>query len=97
MFLMALVLMTGVGAVLAALTVSYLRFQYVVPFTIQLWNVHCPTVIYPASIIPARWRWLYYANPMAGLVEGFRSAVLARPMDWPLVGCPFSRRRVSSC
>ena len=86
LFLAAVVLLTaGVGSILAACAVSYRDFQYIVPFTIQLWMYITP-VIYPASIVPARWRWLYYTNPMAGLVEGFRSAVLARVIPWPLVG-----------
>ena len=85
LFVLAVLLLTaGVGAVLSALTVSYRDFQYVVPFTIQLWMYVTP-VMYPASIVPERWRWFYYLNPMAGLVEGFRAAVLGRPIPWPFV------------
>jgi lipopolysaccharide transport system permease protein len=39
-------------------------------------------VVYPASIVPEDWRWLFYLNPMAGLIEGFRSAFLDRPFDF---------------
>jgi len=75
---------TGVGALLAALTVAYRDFQYVVPFMIQLWLFVTP-VIYPSSIVPERWRWVLFLNPMAGLIEGFRAAFLARPLDWPAI------------
>jgi lipopolysaccharide transport system permease protein len=76
---------TGVGALLAALTVAYRDFQYVVPFMIQLWLFVTP-VIYPPSIVPERWRWVLFLNPMAGLIEGFRAAFLARPLDWLSIG-----------
>jgi lipopolysaccharide transport system permease protein len=73
---------TGVAAILSALTVAYRDFQYVVPFLVQLWLFITP-VIYPPTIIPAQWRWLLALNPMAGLIDGFRAAILARPLDWP--------------
>jgi lipopolysaccharide transport system permease protein len=71
----------GVGTCLSALTVSYRDFRYVVPFMVQLWMFVTP-VVYPASLIPAQWRWLFHLNPMSGLIEGFRSAFLARPFDF---------------
>jgi lipopolysaccharide transport system permease protein len=38
-------------------------------------------VIFPLSIVPPRWRWLFYLNPMTGVVDGFRSAFLGQPFD----------------
>jgi lipopolysaccharide transport system permease protein len=76
---------TGIGALLSALTVAYRDFQYVVPFMLQLWLFITP-VIYPPSLVPEKWRWLLFLNPMAGLIEGFRAAFLARPLDWPHIG-----------
>jgi len=70
----------GVGTLLAALTVTYRDFRYVIPFMVQFWMYATP-VVYPASLIPERWQWLLYVNPMAGLIEGFRSAFLGRPFD----------------
>ena len=70
----------GVGTLLSALTVAYRDFRYVVPFMIQLWMFVTP-VVYPASLVPERWQWLFYLNPMAGLIEGFRAAFLGRPFD----------------
>jgi lipopolysaccharide transport system permease protein len=71
----------GVGTCLSALTVSYRDFRYVVPFMVQLWMFVTP-VVYPASLIPTQWRWLFYLNPMSGLIEGFRSVFLAKPFDF---------------
>lgn len=71
----------GVGVVLSALTVAYRDFRYVVPFLVQFWMFATP-VVYPASLVPESWRWLLFLNPMAGFIEGFRSAFLGRPFDW---------------
>jgi len=70
----------GVGTLLSALNVAYRDFRYVIPFLIQLWMFATP-VVYPASLVPERWQWLLHLNPMAGLIEGFRSAFLGRPFD----------------
>src|SRR5262245_11788631 len=71
----------GAGTGLSALTVSYRDFRYVVPFMVQLWMFVTP-VVYPASLVPTQWRWLFYLNPMSGLIEGFRSVFLAKPFDF---------------
>lgn len=76
---------TGIGSWLSALMVAYRDFRYVVPFMVQIW-MFVSAVMYPASLVPERWRWLLALNPMAGLIEGFRSACFARPFDWPNVG-----------
>ena len=79
--LLAVIFMAlGFGAWLAALNVAFRDFRYVVPFMIQIWLFITP-VIYPANLIPNDWHWLYYLNPMAGLIEGFRSAFLGKPFD----------------
>src|SRR5215831_5191871 len=72
----------GVGAFLAALNVAYRDFRYVVPFLVQFWMFATP-VVYPASLVPRDWQWALYLNPMAGVIEGFRSAFLGRPFDVP--------------
>ena len=71
----------GVGTCLSALTVSYRDFRYVVPFMVQLWMFVTP-VVYPASLIPAQWRWLFHLNPMSGLIEGFRAVFLGQAFDF---------------
>ncbi len=70
----------GVGIFLAALNVAYRDFRYVVPFMVQFWLFATP-VAYPASLVPVRWQWALYLNPMAGVIEGFRSSFLGRPFD----------------
>jgi lipopolysaccharide transport system permease protein len=71
----------GVGMILSALNVAYRDFRYVIPFLVQVWLFATP-VIYPASIVPPQWRWLINLNPMAGLISGFRSALLNTPILW---------------
>jgi lipopolysaccharide transport system permease protein len=75
LLLLALVTALGVGIWLAALNVRYRDFQYVVPFVVQVWLFATP-VAYSSTLIPHQWRLLYALNPMAGVVEGFRWALL---------------------
>lgn len=79
----------GVGTLLSALTVSYRDFRYVVPFMVQFWMYATP-VVYPASLFPEKWQWVLFLNPMAGLIEGFRSAFLNRPFDLMGIGISMS-------
>ncbi len=79
----------GIGTFLSALNVAYRDFRYVIPFLIQFWMFATP-VIYPASLVPERWQWLLYLNPMAGLIGGFRSAFLDRPFDFEALGISFT-------
>jgi lipopolysaccharide transport system permease protein len=70
----------GVGTLLSALTVTYRDFSHITPFLVQVWMYVTP-VVFPVTLVPAQWRWLLYLNPMTGLIEGFRSAFLGRPLD----------------
>jgi len=65
----------AVGLWLSALNVKYRDFQYTVPFLIQIWMFASP-VVYPASMVPQQFRFLYALNPMTGVIEGFRWALL---------------------
>jgi lipopolysaccharide transport system permease protein len=60
---------------ISALNVKYRDIGYALPFLIQLWMYASP-VVYAASLVPDRWQWLYALNPLVGLIEGFRWAVL---------------------
>ena len=73
--LLALVTALGVGMWLSALNVQYRDVRYVIPFLTQFWMFATP-VAYSSSLVPERWRALYGLNPMAGVVEGFRWALL---------------------
>lgn len=83
--LLTLLIAFGVGAALAALCAMYRDVRYVVPFLLQLWMFASP-VIYPVSLIPARWSWIFYLNPMVGAIDGFRSAILGLPFNWIALG-----------
>jgi lipopolysaccharide transport system permease protein len=72
--LLALMTALGVGLWLSALNALYRDVRYVVPFLVQFWMFASP-VAYPSSLVPAKWRWLYGLNPMAGVIEGFRWAL----------------------
>lgn len=73
--LLALVTALGVGLWLSAMNVQYRDIRYAVPFLVQFWMFASP-VTYPSSIVPEQWRALYGLNPMAGVIEGFRWALL---------------------
>jgi len=76
---------TGIGMWLAALNVRYRDVQYAIPFLMQLWMFATP-VVYPASLVPAGWRPLFALNPMTGIIEAYRAAVLGTALDWPSLG-----------
>jgi lipopolysaccharide transport system permease protein len=73
--LLALIASLGVGLWLSALNVEYRDVRYVVPFITQFWLFVTP-IAYPSSLLPQPWRTLYGVNPMVGVVEGFRWALL---------------------
>ena len=77
--LLALVLLTAlaVGLWLSALNVRYRDVGHAIPFLVQLWLFSSP-VAYPVSLVPEKWRLLYSLNPMAGVIEGFRWALLGK-------------------
>jgi lipopolysaccharide transport system permease protein len=73
--LLAMATALSVGLWLSALDVRYRDVGYTIPFVVQIWMYASP-VAYPLSLVPERWRLLYSLNPMAGVIEGFRWALL---------------------
>ena len=73
--LMAIATALGAGLWLSALNVEYRDVRYVVPFLLQFWMFGTP-IAYATSIVPKQWRVLYGLNPMVGVVDGFRWALL---------------------
>ena len=73
--LLAVATALGVGLWLSALNVQYRDVRYTIPFLTQFWLFATP-VAYPASLVPEPWRAVFGLNPMAGVVEGFRWALL---------------------
>lgn len=82
--LLTLTASMGVGIWLAALNVQFRDVRFVVPFLTQFWMYATP-IVWPISALPAEWRFLIGLNPMAGVVEGFRWALLDTPMPPPLL------------
>jgi lipopolysaccharide transport system permease protein len=88
--LLAMFTALAVGLWLSALSVQYRDVRYVIGFLVQFWLFATP-VAYPSSIIPEQWRAVYALNPMAGVVEGFRWALLGKSsalgsMLWVSIG-----------
>jgi lipopolysaccharide transport system permease protein len=80
--LLMLAVAFGVGSLLAALSGMYRDVRYLVPPMMQLLMFASP-VIYPVSLVPARYRALFYLNPLVGIIDGFRSALLGLPFNVP--------------
>ena len=89
----AALLAAAVGMWMSALNVKYRDVRYALPFLIQVWMFATP-IIYPASIVPEKWRWLLAFNPLTGVIEGFRSALFGGSFA---LGCYGSRRRRLRC
>ena len=77
LLLLAMATALGFGLWLAALNVRFRDINYLVPFLVQIWMYATP-VIYGSTLIPERFRWLMALNPMTGVVEGFRWALLGQ-------------------
>jgi lipopolysaccharide transport system permease protein len=75
--LLAVVTAVAVSLYLAALNVKYRDVGHAIPFLVQFWMYASP-VVYSVSIIPEKWRLLYSLNPMVGVIEGFRWALLGK-------------------
>ena len=75
----------SVGLWLTTLNVKYRDVGHIIPFLVQVWMYASP-VAYPVSIVPEKWRLLYSLNPMVGVIEGFRWAILgAERPDWTVM------------
>lgn len=80
--LLAMITALGVGFWLSAMNVLYRDIGYVLPFLTQFWMTLTP-IAYPASLLPEKWRLIYALNPMTGVVEGFRWALLGSTASAP--------------
>lgn len=80
----------AVGLWSSALNVRYRDVRHIFPFLIQVWMYAAP-VVYPVSMVPEKWRLLYSLNPMVGVIEGFRWALLgAKPPDFMIMAVTLS-------
>ena len=82
--LIAFLVAMGTGLWIAALNVKYRDFRYVIPFIVQF-GLYISPVGFSSSIVPEKWRLLYSLNPMVGVIDGFRWALLGgdTPIYWP--------------
>jgi lipopolysaccharide transport system permease protein len=76
----------GIGTLLAALTVAYRDFRYVVTFMVQIWMFATPAVYMDATMVGPRWQAILPLNPAYGVIVNFRHAALGRPLDWYALG-----------
>ena len=80
--LLAMITSLGVGLWLASLNVLYRDVNYITPFLTQFWLFITP-IVYPTSLLPDKWHVIYALNPMMGVVEGFRWAILGTEQGAP--------------
>jgi len=82
--LLAMLTATGLSLFTSAMNVKYRDVGHAIPFVIQIWMFASP-IVYPVSLVPEQWRLLYGLNPMAGVIEGFRWALLGQTAPDPVV------------
>lgn len=75
----------AIGAWVSALNVRYRDVGTMLPVLLQLWMFASP-IVYPSSLVPESWRWLYSLNPVVGVADGFRAALFGLRFDWPGLG-----------
>jgi lipopolysaccharide transport system permease protein len=86
LLLLMILTATGVGCWLAAVYIQYRDVRQIVPFIVQIWMYISP-VVYPLSLVPARYRTLYSLNPMAGVIQTFRAVLLSTgDIPWGTLG-----------
>jgi lipopolysaccharide transport system permease protein len=75
------ILAMGLGMWFSALNAKYRDISTALPVLLQLWMFTSP-IVYPESMVPERWKWVYELNPMVGIIEGFRSSFLGLEFNW---------------
>jgi lipopolysaccharide transport system permease protein len=78
---MVALLALGIGTWASALNVKYRDVGVALPVLLQFWMFASP-IIYPVSLVPPNWQWLYFLNPVAAIVENFRAALLGLEFNW---------------
>ncbi|MBC8032324.1 MAG: ABC transporter permease [Pyrinomonadaceae bacterium] len=81
LILLVTLLTLGIGMWTSALNVKYRDVGVVLPVFMQLWMFASP-VIYPSSIVPQKYQWIYNLNPLTGILDGFRSALFGQEINW---------------
>ena len=94
LILMTVATASGLGMWLSALAVQYRDVKYALSFAIQFLMYAAP-VVYPTSLIPERFRYLYAVNPLVGVIEGFRASLLGSTADSLGSDCHRQRQRAA--
>lgn len=84
LFLIQLVLTTGIVLLLSAFNLFYRDIQYLTNLVLMIWMYITP-VVYPLSLVPNRYVWLYKLNPMVGIIEGYRSALFGFTLETTII------------
>ena len=79
-----IILTVGLSLTLAAANLFYRDIQYLANLLLMLWMYMTP-IVYPLSMVPTRYAWLYKLNPMVGIVEGYRSALFGYPFESTII------------
>jgi lipopolysaccharide transport system permease protein len=85
LILVAFIASMGAGLWIAAMNVKYRDFRYVVPFIVQF-GLYISPVGFSSTVVPEKWRLLYSMNPMVGVIEGFRWAIIGKDISFYLPG-----------
>jgi len=80
LILWVMLLAFGVGTFLSALNVKYRDVQYAMPFIMMVWMYTSP-IVYPSSLIPQQYLWIYYLNPISWIIDGMRYALFNIPLS----------------
>lgn len=80
LFFLQVLLMSGMSLLLSSANLFYRDIQYVTNLMLMMWMYLTP-VVYPLSLIPEKYVWIYKLNPMVGIIEGYRSAIFNTPFD----------------
>lgn len=76
----------GISFFASAINVFFRDVRFIVPLALQVWMYLSP-VIYPVTAVPEQWRWLYFLNPMAAIIDSYRRVLLMGQLpDWPYLG-----------
>jgi lipopolysaccharide transport system permease protein len=83
--LLLVMLALAIGMWTAAINVKFRDVGLALPMLVQLWLFASP-IVYPVSLVPGKWRFLYSLNPLVGIIGAFRAALFAMPFDWRAIG-----------
>jgi len=85
LFALTILCALSTGMWMSALNVKYRDVRFALPFIVQVW-LFASSVVVPSTVVPERFRWLLYLNPMSATIEGCRAALFSTPFHWKAIG-----------